>query len=233
MDLEIQGNISVSTVAERAFLVLSREWLTEYKNQSPIKRDAAQRCLIALACLTLAVEWGQKFSDVARKQIEINRLAVSVRDYFFWLDRLPWKLCAASFLASPLQTEAVHELTTNLDHHDSSTRCWMMEMGWFVSSWLDPEKCTPKLLKNLANTLAYPLLAAGLAAKLYSSAEDFMAQAQAFAPPITFEKQYQNRLQTVDDLGTRAVQAYFWQTEAQCRKEIERTVLARLIHATA
>jgi len=220
--LNFPGLIPIPTVVERAFLVLAREWQAEYEAQPAPKWLTSHMGDLALACLIVSVDWGNKFTDVARKQMETNRLTAAAHDHPSWMNELPWELCQSSFLMSPLQSDAVQKLTVNLDHHNSSIRCWMMEIGWFVVPWLNPIEATTRLLKNLADTLRGQFRAVGLAARLFDKEDDFLAFARTFTPPDSFEEQYQNRLKRVEELGIQTVQAPFWATEAICRKEIER-----------
>jgi len=225
LDLNFPGLIPSPNVAERTFLVLAREWQAEYEAQPAPKRLTNHMGDLALACLILSVDWGNEFTDVARKQMEINRLTAVAHDHPSWMNELPWELCQSSFLVSPPQSDAVQKLTVNLDHHNSSIRCWMMEIGWFVVPWLNPAEATTRLLKNLADTLRGQFKAAGLAARLFDKEDDFLAFARSFTPPDSFEEQYQNRLKRMEEFGIQTVQAPFWETEAICRKEIERAGL--------
>lgn len=216
----------VQSVAEHAFLVLAREWREE------AGRIPDEHCLsiradtLAKACLLLAVEWGVGFSDVARSAMEANRAAAESRRQPSWIDELPWRVCLASNNPLPVANEpAVWDLTTNLDHHNSSIRCWMMELGWLVVPWINPVESTVRLLKNLADTLSGPFTAAGLAARFFEKPEAFFNFAKTFKPPEGFEDQYLDRLKQVEERGVLAMQVDFWQTEALCRKEIERAVL--------
>jgi len=195
-----QTNLTTAPiVAERAFLTLAREWLAEVE-KAP-KDCALPRAvdMRALSCLLLAVESGTKFTDIARRQMEINREAAAARLPPSWIDQLPWKLCQSAFLMSPPQSDAVQELTVNLDHHNSSIRCWMMKIGWRVVPWLNPVEANVRLLKNLADTLAGPFMAAGLAARLFDKEDDFLAFAHTFTPPESFKEQYQNRLKRLEE----------------------------------
>lgn len=225
VELNFPGLISSPTVAERAFLSLARGWQAEYEAQAAPKRLTSHMGDLALACLILSVEWGSEFTDVARKQMKINRLTAAAHDHPSWMNELPWKLCQSSYLMSPSQSDAVDELTANLDHHNSSIRCWMMKIGWFVIPWLNPVESAVRLLKNLADTLSGPFMAASLAARLFDKEDYFLAFARTFTPPDSFEEQYQNRLKRVEEYGIQTVQAPFWETEAICRKEIERVGL--------
>ncbi|MCX6996472.1 MAG: hypothetical protein NTV49_05180, partial [Kiritimatiellaeota bacterium] len=214
------------TVAERAFLALARDWQAEVEKApkaSVLPRDVDIR---ALACLLLAVEWGEEFTGVAREQMEANRVTAAERQHPSWMNELPWRLCqSANIMGPPPERDAVQELTANLDHHKSSIRCWMMEIGWFAFSWLNPVEAAVRLLNNLADTLAGPFMAAGLAARFFDKPESFLAFARSFTPPESFKEQYRDRLKYVEEHGVKAMQAPFWQSEAICRKEIERVIL--------
>lgn len=224
--LSFPAFIPVPTMAERAFLTLAREWAslaekTPQGNADP--RSADER---ALSCLLLCVERGTEFTEVACQQMESNRKAAATRGQLSWMNELPWKLCqSANLMSPPSERRAVEELTANLDHHNSSIRCWMMEIGWFVVPWLNPVEASVRLLKNLADTLCGPFMAAGLATRFFEKPESFFDFAKTFKPPAGFEAQYQNRLKTVEDSGILEMQADFWQTEAICRQHIERAVL--------
>jgi len=204
------------TMAERGFLVLARRWHAEFAVID--KERAPPRALdeIALACLLLAVEWGKEFTSVARAQMEANRLAAEQRREIYWLDELPWKLCA---------NWGQDSLTVNLDHHSSAIRISMMELGWFAYPLLNPVEAATRLLKNLADTLAGVSMAAGLAARFFDTNEKFLAFAHSFTPPETFEEQYRDRLKAVEEHGIAEMQIHFWQLESKCRKMIEQAGL--------
>lgn len=215
------------TVAERAFLVLARKWYGDV--QAVDKNTALPRAndQLALSCLLLAVEWGRKFTDVARQQMEANRKAVAAYSHPSWYDQLPWELCQASFMmVTPPENVAVERLTVNLDHHSGSIRCWMMEIGWIARSWLAAPEAIPLLLKNLADTLGGPFKAAGLAAALVSTADEFWTLARDFKHhDDSFAEQYARRLKLLEDHGILDIQMSFWKLEAQCRKAIADAVL--------
>lgn len=213
-------------VAERAFLVLARKWQDDV--QAVDKNTALPRAIdqIALSCLLLAVEWGDKFTDVARHQMETNREMAAVRREPSWYDLLPWELCQASFMVTPPETVAVERLTVNLDHHSGSIRCWMMEIGWIARSWLAAPEAIPLLLKNLADTLGGPFKAAGLAVALVSTPDEFWTSARDFKHhDDRFSEQYARRLKLLEDHGILDIQMSFWHLEVQCHKVIEDAVL--------
>lgn len=218
--------LPVPTVAERVFLALAREWQAEVESIPKEKALSARADHLAKTALLLAVEWGARFTPAARNEMEINRALAEARREPSWVDELPWQLCLVSNSTLPVLYElAVENLTSNLDHHSSSIRCWMMELGWFTATWLDPVEATVRLLNNLGNTLMRPLMAAGLAARFFYKPEGFFEFAKTFTPPQGFEDQYQERLAYVEKKGVLAMQAPLWRSEALCRKEIERVGL--------
>jgi hypothetical protein len=124
-------------------------------------------------------------------------------------------------MVSPSEAVAVKKLTVNLDNHHSSIRCWMMEIGWIARSWLTASEAMPLLLKNLADTLGGPFKAAGLAAALVSTADEFWTLARDFKHhDDSFAEQYARRLKLLEDHGIFDIQASFWKLEAQCGKQL-------------
>ncbi len=225
--LDFPALVTAPSMAERAFLSLSREWLAEYQGQTPPKCLTSHMGDLALACLLLAVEWGKDFTRVAHAQMEENRITAAGHAKPSWMNELPWQLCQSVGLkAAPKDTKAVANLTVNLDHHNSSIRYWMMEIGWFTVPWLDRVEATLRLFKNLADTLCGPFMAAGLASRFFDKEEEFFNIAKKFKPPKGFEDQYQDRLKHVEKHGILTMQTIFWQDEAICRREIELAVLS-------
>lgn len=200
--LALPGVATKPLIAERAFLALGREWANQARNTQegyPLPRRADE---LALACLLLTVEWGAESTNVARQQMELVRELAATRRDVSWMDALSWRLCECANCEPPLcDLEAVLELTANLDHHNSSIRQWMMELGWFVADWLNPVEASARLLKNVADTLMGPLMAAGLASRLFEDADSFMAYARDFKPPETFAEQYGDRRRIVEQQG--------------------------------
>jgi hypothetical protein len=245
----------VPTVAERAFLVLARKWLVDVQAVGRNIRLPRAFDVLALSCLLLAVEWGSEFTGVAQEQMETNRkeaatrrdmppggrgwvlepnpsrkTAVALSDVSWdvsWDDQLSWELCQVpSIMVAPSETIEVEKLTVNLDHHNSSIRYWMMEIGWMARPWLTGPEAMPRLLKNLADTLGGPFMAAGLAAALVSTVDEFWTLARGFKPnDDRFAEQYADRLKYVKDHGILEMQTPFWNLEAQCRKMIADAVL--------
>lgn len=93
-----------------------------------------------------------------------------------------------------------------------------------------PTTVLPILLKNLANTLGGPFLAAGLAAEVVENHDEFLRVARGFAPPDGFGAQYEDRLETIEEFGIVTIQAPFWKLEAECRHRFDEAALGlRLI----
>lgn len=217
---------TIPTVAERAFLTLSREWLEAVESTPPNCPPPRTSDLQALACLLLAVEWGHKFTNVGTRQMEINQKTAAIRRDLPWMDELIWRLCRSNDnLASPQERDSVQVLTANLDHHNSGVRIWMMEIAWFAVPWMNPVEASVRLLKNLADTLRGVNMAAGLASRFFQQGAAFFEFARNFSPPALFADQYRGRLKEVEQRGIREMQASFWKTEAECRKEIARVCL--------
>ena len=222
--LGIPALVEMPTIAERAFVELSREWFAIAKNtpkDQALPRDAD---LLTLACILLAVEWGKTFSEVANAQMGINRTFAENRRQPSWHDVLPWDLSIIVYLLDITHASPMQMLLANLDHHNSSIRCWMMEIAWFAFPRLNSEMALEKLYKNIADTLGGVDLAIGLASRFYGNTNDFMAAARAFKPK-EFEDQYQDRLKIIKENGVPSFQASLWKTEADCRKKIEESVL--------
>ena len=65
---------NLPNIAEYAFLALARRWYADVQENTYIFRSAD---ILALSCLLLSVEWGHKFTDVARERMETNRKAAA------------------------------------------------------------------------------------------------------------------------------------------------------------
>jgi hypothetical protein len=223
--LYLRGFAPNSTVAEWAYLVLARQWEKEVSAADPNRALPISADKLALSSLLLAVAWGREFSNAACQQAEANKEAVADRRVG-WIEQLPWALAqSANPALISRQTDYVDTLTVNLDHPDSSIRIWMMKIGWIVRAWLDPAEATLRLLKNLADTLGGPNLAAGLAAALAPTEDEFWSLARGFDPPSGFANQYLDRLDQIKKLTVLGIQSPYWKLEAECWKVISDAVL--------
>lgn len=213
-------------VAESAFVELADRWREQVRqtpDESPLPGSADD---VALACLLLAADWGAEFSEVASSRIRSNQQIAAKRGWRAWMDRLSWDLCEACRMSSPAESRSFMKLTANLDHHNSSIRIWMMEIGWCVREWLKSDEAIKRLLNNFGTTIYGPSMAAGLAACLFDSVEDFLEFAGSYAMPGGHhEDQYRASLKEISRASIVEAQAPLWQMECECRRLIERTSL--------
>jgi hypothetical protein len=216
-------------IAEVAFLGLARKWYEELQAIPVAEPIPESTDRLALSCLLLAVEWGQELPDLIREQIQKNREDAEARlRMTSWDTELSWKLCDIySQTDDPSEDDEVLGLIANLNHKISSIRLWMMDIAWIARPWLDIDEAMPILLQDVAEMLAGPYQAAGLAAALVSTEDEFWSLAREFSPPTIFENQYRKRLKEVEEQGIQEMQAPFWKLEAQCRKIILQEVLDR------
>jgi hypothetical protein len=201
--------------AERVFIRLARQWQEGF---AAVEREyAPPRSVdeLALAAVLLAREHGASFTNVAWQQTEAN-IALAEKRAVSWIDRLPWRLAHAARLTEPGQSQELNELDCNLNHHNSAIRIWMMELAWLVRPWLERDTALPRLLENVAGTLAGTAMAWGLAGALFDSAELLHAAAEIWRPE-DFAEQYAKRVALFKAEGLLATQVFFWKTEAACR----------------
>lgn len=205
------------TVAERAFLKLAAAWRKRIQ-ETPGQSQPRAVDEIAFACLLLSVEWGRRFRGNASAQAWMNKQAAG-GGLAPWLDEMLWELCAAGMdPTGPGGYDALERLTANLNHHSSSIRFWLLEIGWFVRSWLDAAAVVPPLLENLATALGGPFESAGLAIAVAGDEEVFWRIADNYDPPERSANQYRDRLSLVREEGASGLQWHFYRLEARCRK---------------
>ena len=94
-----------------------------------------------------------------------------------------------------------------------------------VRPWLERDTSLPRLLENVAGTLAGVEMAWGLAGELFSSTEDFYAAAESWQPE-DHEEQYAERVILLKGRGLTAAQTEFWRTESACRRLISDAALS-------
>jgi len=91
---EEESNSSLeSRLAKDVFLKLAQEWKAEVERSSPGKPLSDQYDELALACLLLAVEWGEGFSSEAANQMRANCRAAEEYRNIAWIDRVSWDVC--------------------------------------------------------------------------------------------------------------------------------------------
>ncbi|HMP71596.1 MAG TPA: hypothetical protein PKA76_19780 [Pirellulaceae bacterium] len=230
--LPLPGFTIWPTIAERAFVVLARNWHDEVSKTTKDHGLSRSCDLKAYSCLHLAADWGGEFSEVAQRQASANILLAEAQSSNPWLNRLPWQLCD-SFTANRPNSYAHRVFLANLDHHNSSCRTLMIEMCWFIIEKIDMTEARRRLLKNFGDTLMWPLEAAGVAAKSFADADQFFEYAETNAPIDLFHErlralnseQYYSRLEKLKDTGITTAQASLWRTEIECRTLIEKSCL--------
>lgn len=210
--------------AERVFLQLARRWREGFADVVPDHAPPRAVDELALAAVLLAREHGAVFTEVAWQQAQAN-IALAETRSVSWMDRLPWRLATAARMPDPGRGGACEELICCLDHHTSALRIWTMELAWMVRPWLERETALPRLLKNVADTLAGVEIAWGLAGELFAARDEFHAAAEDWQPE-EFAEQHAERVTSLKDQGLTATQASFWKTESACRRLIAETAIS-------
>ncbi|HVR70284.1 MAG TPA: hypothetical protein VMT87_05500 [Vicinamibacteria bacterium] len=186
--------------------------------------------LLELSCLLLAVEWGDDFTDVARRQTSLNLELAEDRD---WTKALTWSLCEATYARrSPADSRAVRKLVVNLAHHNSGVRLWMLYLGWICRQWLPSVEAISALLTNLAEALIGQEEAVALARELSGNDEEFSRLASEFRPKEMFAKQYSRRLDEAKRSGFTWGFAALRSMESECRQMLEAEVLGLRLAST-
>lgn len=215
------------TAAETAFIELAKEWQTlvgqrEANLCPPRKADEA-----TLAALLLAAEHGITLGVCADRAVARVLEVVSARGGN-WLDELPWSLARSLIGSASPGLNHLHQLSLNLNHHNSAVRMWMHEIAWMVRKHLLRETVTPILLSNLASQIFWVSASAGLLAELYEDKEALDAIADAFIPEI-LQEQYQSRLKDIQDRGWDQQAASLWLVESKCRERSWQAVALRRV----
>ncbi len=223
--LNLPGFSVTPPLAERAFLVLARNWAAQYEEQGNPKRMTRELRAIELACLLLSVEWGREFTVVATRQVEINRAIAARHRESSWHCTISWRLCEAARLLNPEKTIVANELLVNLNHGTSDIRCWMMELAWVVRDWLPFDEVMEQLLDNIARTLVGIEMALGLARMLCTTDQVLKANIQAFRPDPVYVKQFEYRVEKAREIGYANLEKSFLETEAICRRLVEKAIL--------
>jgi hypothetical protein len=177
---------------------------------------------LSLACLLLAVEWGNRAPDTTSADLAacLDKAAGG-----FWGDRLPWCLALDFCRHNPRGVSGLEDLATNLDHHNSSIRFWMFKLAWCVRPRLDAVEATARLWKDVADTLGYWDSALGLCRSLFPNDEEFWAVADNFQPE-DYAEQYRDRLTLTRKEGLPIFEQRFLRLELRLRRLIDQTALA-------
>lgn len=201
---------------------------------------------LSLACLLLAVECDSDSCESALVELAACLDKVAGRS---WFNTLPWRLalgiCEQNLnpklspepdqdlpgIAWPrqcpepyLEMPSLEQLTVNLDHHNSSLRLWMLEIAWCVRDRLNPVEATVRLLKNVADTIAYWDSSLGLCRAIYPTNDAFWTMVDSFKPK-DFASQYQLRVVTAREKGLTIFQDHLERMEQRVRGLIRQAAL--------
>jgi|APCry1669190156_1035279.scaffolds.fasta_scaffold01198_5 hypothetical protein len=177
---------------------------------------------IVYACLLIHNSFSamsENSEELSEESLKIQKLIDRLdEDNASWIIKLPWKIMIPT-------NDTFDELISNLDHHNSNIRLWMMHLSWVVRKSLYKDAVLPLLLTNVANTLCGPNLAWGLAANYFENDAEFYEYAQNWLPPSKFKEQYMNRIHFYHDLGSIMNQATFIENERNCWKRLTSILL--------
>lgn len=221
-------------LAEQAFIKLASLWHETAAHSDPERALPKKADDTALACLLLHSEWGRQFGTAALQRADANARLASTRfpaqrlaflDVGSWIDGLPWQLCRPAAALGGDTGYPMGRLVLSLTHHQSSIRCWMMEIAWMVRASLPIDEAVPRLLKNVADTLLGVRMAMGLASALCPTNEELDKYIESYVPPEGFADQFNERIAAFRQEGFSLSPTYFWALECRCRRMIEQAVL--------
>jgi hypothetical protein len=224
--LNLPGLIPLPTVAERAFLVLARQWHAEFSSlraRSTIIPPLVRQ--LALASVLLALEWGRKFTPVAWQQVRANTTIATARSCD--MNRLAWELCEVVNFSNPSKTFPIKSLTQNLINGGSTIRIWCIQLAWLSRTFVAKHTAVPLLLQNVEDKLLGVPESMALARELCESDEELNQFVAAYRPVTTaFVDQFENRIKYFREEGFRRFQGALWALEAECRSMIEGCVMS-------
>ena len=155
--LNLPGFTDMPTLAERAFLLLAREWrASKRSSQERTKAQGAREETAVLSCLLLANRWGRTFTPLPSNEVQTNRHAHGAGANFHWLDDLAWDLCTYALsddTERQRQNGTIESLIANLSHHSSSIRGWILDLAWLTHREIPAIyalQAVNELLKNVA-----------------------------------------------------------------------------------
>jgi hypothetical protein len=176
---------------------------------------------LTLACLLMAFEWGA--SSPAETTNALNECMQKAGNRF-WFDRLPWQLAIDFCTQEHRGANFLDELTASFDHHNSSIRMWMFDVGWCVRQALNPVEAVPRLMKNVADTLGHWDASLGLCRSFFPTDEAFWQAANEFQPEDLAD-QYRQRMELTHKEGLRFFQRHFERRELRVRQLINQSTL--------
>lgn len=228
--LNLPGFTEMPTLAERAFLILAREWRTsKLSSKERTKAQGAREEITVLSCLLLATRWGRTFTPLPLNEVQTNRYKHSTNANFQWLDDLAWDLCTYALSdETERQSRTIESLIANLSHHSSSIRGWILDLAWLAHRELPAlyaRQAVNELLKNVAVCCCD--CSAVLAARFFLKSDDFVEYACHYRPPASYEDQYENNVKRLKG-ELPLLQQAFAQTESECWTLISEILFASI-----
>jgi hypothetical protein len=232
--LNLPAFTDMPILAERAFILLAREWRESIRSDEPLTNlQTIREQKIIWACLLLAVRWGQAFTSLPINEVRANQWPCRHKSIYGWLDTQAWDLCEYCLSKTPRSDppiSVIDQLVAALAHEDSSVRKRVFDFVWLTVPKI-PAAYTvatvQALLKDVADTLRWHTHAAALASRFFTTRTFFIAYAEQFQPPAEYARQYAERLGRMErrlaDICTP-----FIEIENQCWQLITETILGKL-----
>lgn len=232
--LNLPAFTDMPTLAERAFILLAREWRKSVRSNEPLTNIQAIREQKTIwACLLLAVRWGHTFTSLPAREVGSNQWSGRHNNKFGWLDRQAWDLCEYCLLKTPRSSppiRVIDQLVAALSHEDSSTRKRVFDFVWLAVPKIPAAytvAAVQALLRDVAGTLRWHSHAAALASRFFNTRTCFITYAQQFQPTTEYAQQYAERLGKVER-RLADVCTPFIEIENHCWQLITETLLGKL-----
>jgi len=180
----------------------------------------------------IAAENGEALrgSESIRRRFEAIDDALASGLFGDWAqyERIPFDAAAALVNGTASKFINSFEFISTLAHPQSSIRGFGCRIAWVMRSHLTKDDVGNLLLENVACTLGYVELSAGLARSLFESPKEFFDAASAYTPmDQRFDSQYRDR---IDDLRDRnlieVILLDLVSEEAQLRKKLSQQLFA-------
>jgi hypothetical protein len=204
--------------ANAVFLDLAHQWKASYQMLDKYASPARETDMHALAAMLVALENPRRLSGECL-QLATACEELGAKRYYPWVDSTPWRISLEAMGDWSDGQMSVDVLCDHLDASRSALRGWALEVAWFVRTKLETSEALPKLLGNVADTLAFVAESWGLAGALFENEASFKLEAGCFEPE-SYADQYEQRREHFTKLGVLACQAHFWKLEAKCREMI-------------
>jgi hypothetical protein len=142
-----------------------------------------------------------------------------------WYISLSWTI-ALDFI---YQKPSFDALISNLDHHKSDVRYYMIEDAWIIRKHLHRMELQEKLLNNIANNIVTFLESAGLLESFFENSETLHEMIDKYTPPSGFENQFKARIEHFRMHGWHSAELHILEREVLHSIE-ERIFRMRLVN---